>query len=330
MKEIIPGIHWIKMPIPLGDTAPAHVNIYLVRGTEGYLLIDSGWNTDDSLATLNQSLAEIGTDIKDISRILVTHVHPDHYGMAGRIRRLSGARLLMHDIERGFISPRYMDMEELLHQTDTLLTANGVPHEVMVRLRDATVGLGQYIDPAFPDASLHHGQVITTGLFTFTTLWTPGHSSGHICLYEPDRKILFSGDHILPTITPNISVNPQSIENPLGRYLQSLQEMRNLDVELTLPGHDVPFKGYRGRIDEILEHHEQRNLEILKALDNMSRTTYEIAREITWGDRSRWTDLPDFHKRMAVFETLAHLEMMAAEGRLDRFPRDSIMYYRKT
>jgi glyoxylase-like metal-dependent hydrolase (beta-lactamase superfamily II) len=330
MSEIIPGLYWFKMPISTPDVDLDHVNVYLARGDDGLLLIDSGWNTKDSMEAMEKGLAEIGADIRDIKRIIVTHVHPDHYGMAGRIKKLSGAQLLMHDIEKGFISSRYIDMDDLLQKTDTMLRANGVPDSLTGNMRDASINLKEFVDTTYPDATLHHGETISIGAFKFTVLWTPGHSSGHLCLYEPEKKVLISGDHILPTISPNVSINPQSIENPLGRYMQSLTEMKQLDVKYVLPGHDVPFPGLQKRIDEIMHHHEQRNREILAALDSSIKTTYQLAAEIPWGSRSRLSDLPDFHKRMAVFETLAHLEMMAAEGRLDRFPRDGVMNYCRT
>ena len=330
MTEVTPGIHWFKLPITMEQSNLAYVNVYLVQGNKGYLLVDSGWNTDESFAALKKGLAEIGADFKDISQILVTHVHPDHYGMAGRIKKLSGATIAMHHIEKEFIEPRYVSMEELLHQTDRMLVANGVPQDEMVSLRDATVGLEQYIVPTPPDKTLHDGETITTGMFTFRVVWTPGHSSGHICLYEPERKVLLSGDHILPKITPNIGVHPQSIENPLSRYLKSLQEVRKLDIELTLPGHDKPFTRLRPRIDEITRHHEHRNLEILEAIAFKPKTAYRIAQEITWGDNNGWQDLPPFHTRMAIFETLAHLEMMAADSRINKLPKGDIIYYGQT
>jgi glyoxylase-like metal-dependent hydrolase (beta-lactamase superfamily II) len=327
MPEITPGIHWIKMPISLEESTLSHINIYLIEGDKGYLLVDSGWNTDKSFATLHNYLLKIGAGFEDIKQIAVTHVHPDHYGMAGRIKKLSGATIAMHHLEKGFIEPRYISMEELLHQTDRLLIANGVPRDFADKLRDATLGLENYIVPTLPDITLHDGETIGTGKFTFRVIWTPGHSSGHICLYEPEAKILLSGDHILPKITPNISLNPQSIENPLGRYLKSLQEIRQLDIKLTLPGHDRPFTRLVPRIDEIIRHHGQRNAEILEVIEAGTRTAYQIAQKISWGDNNAWQDLPPFHKRMAVFETLAHLEMMAAENRIDKLPRRGIIYY---
>jgi len=321
MTEVIPGIHWIKSPISLEKSTLAHINTYLIRGDKGYLLVDAGWNTDASFATLHNYLVKNGLTFEDISQILVTHVHPDHYGMAGRIKQLSGATIAMHYIEKDFIKSRYVAMEELLHQTDRLLVANGVPEREMVAMRDATVGLENYIVPTPPDILLRDGNTVTTGEFTFRVIWTPGHSSGHICLYEPQKKVLVSGDHILRKITPNIGVHPQSIENPLGRYLKSLEELKQLDVELALPGHDRPFTQVVPRIDEIIRHHDYRNRQILDTIALAPRTAYQIAQKITWSDNSGWHDLPPFHQRMAIFETLAHLEM---PGRYHLLPADMI------
>lgn len=327
MIEVVPGVHWLKLPITMEGSRLSHVNVYLVRGREGYLLVDSGWNTPESFDELSRGLREIGASVKDITQIVCTHVHPDHYGMAGRIKQLSGASLLMHHIEAGFISSRYVTMQELLQETDEMLVANGVPHDEMVQLRDATVGLEKFIVPTPPDVVLHDGETISTGVFDFRAIWTPGHSSGHICLYEPERRLLFSGDHILPKITPNISVHPQSIENPLGRYLKSLKETRRLSVETTFPGHDEPFGAPMPRIDQLIRHHEQRSREVLGLVRNGGGTAFDVALEMKWGTWASWRDLPNFHKRMAIFETLAHLEMMATNRLLDRLGRDGVNYY---
>jgi glyoxylase-like metal-dependent hydrolase (beta-lactamase superfamily II) len=187
----------------------------------------------------------------------------------------------------------------------------------------------QYVVPTLPDVTLHGGETITTGMFSFRVLWTPGHSSGHICLYEPDKKILISGDHILPTITPNVSMHTQSMENPLGRYLDSLNDIKQLDIELVLPGHEKPFTQLRRRIDEIIQHHEQRNEEILETIKGEPRTASRIAEGITWEISGSWQDLPVFHQRIAIFETLAHLELMTLNGQISKIPRDGVIYYRQ-
>jgi glyoxylase-like metal-dependent hydrolase (beta-lactamase superfamily II) len=330
MIEVFPGIRWLKLPITMQDAGINHINTYLIEDNGGFLMVDSGWNTDESFSTLHNALIKSGHNFQSIKQILVTHIHPDHYGMAGRIRELSGATIVMHHIEKDFIEPRYVNMAPLLHQTDRMLVSNGVPEGETEELRDASLDVLNYVVPAQPDTVLHNGDMINSGIFKFQVIWTPGHSSGHICLYEPEKKVLIAGDHILPKITPNVSVNPQSIENPLGRYMQSLAEIKHLDIELTLPGHDEPFHHLNMRINEITHHHHLRNLEILEAIAFSPRSAYAIAKQIPWGNNGgKWADLPPFHQRMAVFETLAHLEMLAADSRIDKLPRKGIIQYRQ-
>ncbi len=330
MIEIFPGVHWLKLPIAMEQSDLEYINTYLIEDRKGFLLIDSGWNTDMAFSALHNALIKSGHDFQSIKHIVITHVHPDHYGMAGRIKELSGATLAMHHIEKEYIEPRYVNTAPLLHQTDRMMINNGVPENEMEELRDASLDVLNYVVPTQPDKILHDGDMINAGAFKFQVIWTPGHSSGHICLYEPHRKLLFAGDHILPKITPNISVNPQSIENPLGRYLQSLEEIKKLDVEMAFPGHDEPFHNLNMRINEITHHHHLRNLEILETIMLSPRSAYSIAKEITWGNNGGgWEDLPPFHKRMAIFETIAHLEMMAAESRVDKLPRKGVIQYKQ-
>lgn len=330
MTEITPGIHWLKIPIDMEDSTLSHVNSYIIRGNDGYVMVDTGWDTEISFTTLKEGMAEIGSDIKEISQVLVTHIHPDHYGMAGRIKQISGADIAMHEIEKGVIGYRYISMEEILQQTLEALAANGTPRDDMIKMGEATAGLEHFINPKYPDILFHGGETINVGAFNFRVIWSPGHSAGHICLYEPDRKILLSGDHILPTITPNVSVHPKLPGNPLGDYIGSLKEMRKLDVKLVLPGHDEPFDWFVSRVDELIRHHHERNREILATLESEPKTAYQIAQDVTWGSISSWKVLPAFHQRLAIFETLSHLEMMKAEGKIAKQTENGIIYYRKT
>src|SRR5271157_4045184 len=126
MIEIMPGIHWLKLPITMEDSDLDSINAYLIEGSKGCLLVDAGWNTDESFTTFHNALVKNGFAFNNIKQILVTHVHPDHYGMAGRIKELSGAELIMHHLEKDFIEPRYVNMEPLLYQTDRMLLTNGV------------------------------------------------------------------------------------------------------------------------------------------------------------------------------------------------------------
>ena len=333
MTEVIPGIHWLKLPITLAESTLAHVNAYLVQGDGDFFLVDVGWNTEESFNSLQKQLSEIGADIKDISRILITHVHPDHYGLAGELKQLSPAKISLHYMEKDLIESRYVNMDKLLQQMEQWLHVNGVPASELHRLQMASVGMVRFVSPAAPDIALKGGETISAGSFSFQVLWTPGHSPGHICLYEPTQKILISGDHILPAITPNIGLNPQSSKNPLGDYLNCLNEMKQLKVNLILPGHGAPFTGFQQRIDEITQNHNQRSSEILEAAKVRAKTAYQIAGEITWIVNMKpvsQQDLGAWEKSLTLVKTLAHLESLRFAGKVDKFLKDNVVYYQAT
>jgi len=328
MTEVVPGIY--QLPLPLPNIYLKHINTYLVQGNNEYLLIDTGWNMKEAFDSLKKQLDEIGIDFKDISQIVITHVHPDHYGLAGRLKQLSQAKLAMHLIERDFIDSRYINMDNLLQQMEQWLHINGVPTDELPKLQMASVGMRKFVAPALPDVILRGGETISIGSFSFKVLWTPGHSPGHICLYEPTQEILIAGDHILPTITPNIGLHPQSGSNPLGDYLNSLNIVKPLSVNLILPGHEHAFTGLQPRVDEISQHHEQRNAEILETIKAEAKTGYQVATEITWLPEiaeTSWQDLASEDKRIALLETLAHLESMRFSGKVDKVSKDSTIYY---
>jgi len=329
MDEVIPGIY--RLPLPLLSTQPEDINTYLIRGNDGYLMVDTGWNIKESFGSLKKQLAEIGVDLKEISQIVVTHTHPDHYGLAGRIKKLSGTKISLHYLEKAFIDSRYRNMDNLLFHVAKWLRANGVPDSALYDLQMASAGMAKYVVPSMPDTTLYDGDIISTGLFTFEVLWTPGHSPGHICLYEPNKKVILTGDHILTTITPNVGLHPESSVNPLGDYIDSLHKVEQLEVELTLPGHEQPFAGLKTRIEEILRHHREREWHTLLAMGNECKTAYQIASGIPWMVElggTDWEDMNPLNKRLAVLETIAHLEKMRTEGQVSKTIRDGIIYYK--
>jgi len=331
MKEVIPGIY--QLQLPMLNTSLGHVNAYLVQGSNGYLLIDTGWNTDESFDSLERQLAEIGISFEDVSQILITHIHPDHYGLAGKLKQLSRAKIALHYVEKDSIESRYISIDKLLQQIAQWLHINGVPAKELHELQTASVGVIKFVATTLPDVILRGGETISNGTFSFQVLWTPGHSPGHISLYEPSQKILISGDYILPTITPHIGLYPQSSINPLDDYLKSLNAIKQLEVNLILPGHEHPFINLQQRIDELIRHHEQRNSEILETIKVKPKTAYQIATEMTWmsdiGGAS-WQKLAPWDKRMAVMETLAHLESMRFGKKVDKFLEDSTICYHAT
>ena len=329
MIEVTQDIY--RMPLPLPTSNLGHINTYLVKGDNGYLLVDTGWNTKEAFDSLTKQMAEIGINSQEISQIVVTHTHPDHYGLAGKLKDFFGATLYFHHLEKDFIETRYVNMDELIQELGQWMHRNGVPPDRLAELQKASLPMLKFVTPTMPDITLYGGETITCGDFSFNVLPTPGHTAGHICLYEPDKKILFSGDHILPTITPHVGLHPQSSPNPLGDYLDSINSLKRLDVELVLPGHEQPFTGFQERIEGMILHHRMRNAEIMGALGHDSKTAFQLSTEITWlhdVNGVGWYKLADWDKRMAILETLAHLEAMRAKGELEKFNRNDIRYYR--
>jgi len=328
MKEVIPGIHQLQLPLPTGGLD--YVNIYLIQGDNGYLLVDTGWSTEEAFSSLKRQLAELGVGFEDISQILITHIHPDHYGLAGKLKQLSQAKIFLHYLEKNLIESRYVDMADLLKQIERWLSVHGVTADELPQIQTASLGMEKFVAPALPDTMLFGNETISTGVFSFRVIWTPGHSPGHVCLYEPVQRVMVSGDHILPTITPNIGLHPQSSGNPLGDYLNSINEIKELDVDLVLPGHENPFNDLPSRIEQLIEHHRQRNTEILLAVNGEAKTAYQISSQLTWmSDTSgaSWQKLNPWDKRLAILETIAHLESLRADGKVTRLHRDGTTYY---
>lgn len=333
MIEVIPGINLLQLPLPNRDLLMGYVNIYLIQGDNGCLLVDTGWDSEPAFDSLKRQLDEIGTHFEDISQIVVTHIHPDHCGLVGRLKQLSQVNIAMHHLERDLVEP-YSDMPKLMQRGMEWMQTNGVPVDefakVLTRMRAEHPEMMKFTPPVLPDTTFHGGEVISVGSFTFEVLWTPGHSPGHICLYEPIKKILIAGDHILPTITPVIELHPRSGDNPLGDYINALNTVKPLDVNLVLPGHENPFNGLQSRIEEITRHHKQRNSAILEIMGTEPKTAYQIANEILWMPERggvSWRDLAPGDRIMAVSETLAHLESMRFSGGVDKFHKDGIIYY---
>jgi len=325
--EIIAGIHQIKLP--LKDNPLGYVNTYLLRGTDGWTLIDAGWNDAESFEALNAQLADLGLTIGDISRIIVTHIHPDHFGMAGRIKEISGAELALHEIEKSFIDTSHEWGGSLVEKINQWLRINGVPEDHITRFHDASADAMNHVVAAIPDRGLRHGETVSTGVFDLEVIWTPGHSPGHVCLYERSHRILFTGDHVLPVTTPNISIHVESDWDPLGAYLKALGDIEDLEIRLNLPAHEDIFTDLPSRIRQLLTHHHARKVEIIETITSEARTAFDISSKLTWMEgQLQWETMLPIDKRIAVTEALAHLEALRGERRVEKFVDDNLTYYR--
>jgi glyoxylase-like metal-dependent hydrolase (beta-lactamase superfamily II) len=323
--EIASGIHRIKVPIP--DNPLGNLNCYLVEGQEGWVMIDTGWHTPETLDSLKNGLKGLGIVLSDIATIVITHIHPDHFGLAGRIKELSpGTKLVMHRFEADLIESRYIKFSDLHDEIGDFLLRHGVSQLKISDLDRSSMPTLEFVKVTYPDYTYYGGEIISTGKYDLEVIWTPGHSIGHICLYEPRNQLLFAGDHILPQITSAISLHVQSGDNPLGDYLNSLHKIENLPVKKILPAHEDIFTDLRGRISEIDKHHQDRNDEILMTISKKPLTAYEISPQIKW-NISSWDNLSPLHKRLAVMETVAHLEYLRWGGKVQRTIEKDVFEY---
>jgi len=325
--EIAQGIHLLKVPIP--DNPLENLNCYIIEGKNGWLMVDTGWFTDEAFSALGYGLSELELKFTDIATIIVTHIHPDHFGLAGKIKQVSPkTELLMHRFEFDMIDSRYIKFSNLQDAMTVILGHHGVPASGLPAMGSASMPALKYVMVTFPDRTLYGGETISTGIYDLEVIWTPGHAMGHICLYEPKNRLLFSGDHILPTITSNISYHVQSGDNPLGDYIGALHKLEHISVSRVLPAHEDVFTDLRSRINELIIHHDERKDEIRQAIADKPLNAYEISSYISWNtEGSTWEQLPPLHKRAAVTETIAHLECMRWEGGVKRITEgDSILY----
>ncbi len=325
-RYFFPGIYQIN--IPLTGFALKRINAYLIRGDRGWVMVDCGWNTPEAFAALQATLQKFTIGFKDIYQIIITHLHPDHYGMAGRLKELCGCTLAMHEIGANLIESRYVNVETLLGDVEKFLVQNGVPEKEAALLRNASMPALKFVVPAFPETVYRGGETISIGKFTFKVIWTPGHSPDHICLYEAAHKVLLAGDQVLPVITPNVSLHAQQRGDPLADFLQSLRDLNGLDVDLVLPGHDDVFSNIHTRIQELVEHHDRRNDEVLGICRDKPMTAYEMAPRISWvTSEASWRNLPPLDKRLAALETLAHVEFLYNLGKVQKTSQDGRTYY---
>jgi glyoxylase-like metal-dependent hydrolase (beta-lactamase superfamily II) len=342
--EILPGIYQLLTPFPQYTFEDAkamrrqleehprvtkglpYVLPYMVRSNGDTMLIDCGWNTDSAYEALEAGMKEHGSHPTEVRDLFITHVHPDHYGMAGRLKRLTDCQVLLHEKDSEVINARYLAPKGLTDDMSRFMVMNGVPPLDTPTMAQGSMGMIDKVAPVPADRELKGGETLHVGSFYFEVIWTPGHSPGHICLYEPNHKILFTGDHILPTITPNVSIHTQTHGSPLGDYMRSLEKLEHLDVKYVLPAHEFDTKDLPKRIREIEAHHEERLEEMLNCVDRGGSTAWEVAGRVKWAT-GMLADFEPFMQRAAVGETLAHLEYMFEQGQLSKVMRGPGLYW---
>lgn len=313
--RVAEGIHRIPLPLPM-DGLKA-INVYVIETDDGLTLIDGGWSIEVARDLLEKCLRDVGYGFGDIKRFLVTHVHRDHFTLATVLGHEYGA-----DVSLGLGEKPALDLlnDPDLNRNpfiDVLRTAGA--HELAELW---TAGDGEDPDMSmwlFPDTWLDGDHEIAVGARTIDAVHTPGHTPGHYVFAEKAAGLLFAGDHVLPTITPSIGFTVPPSPDPLGDFMASLTKVRALPDLLILPAHGPVAPSSHERVDELLAFHENRLDLSLAALADGPATGFTVAHQLGWTRHEKaYDELDEFSRGMAAMETKAHLELLAARGRVTR------------
>lgn len=300
-----------RIMVPLPGSPLKFLNSYVVRSAGRNLVIDTGLNRDECFAAMKAGLEELNID-PDQTDFFITHLHADHFGLVSRLIAASS---------RVYFNRPDAEIIEAWPGWDPMLAyaaENGFPEAELHRAIEQHPGF-KFSSEWVPALNiLQDGDIIEVGEYHFRCVHTPGHSLGHTCLYESDKKILVAGDHILIDITPNIQCWSE-LQNPLKSYLSSLDRVHDLDVELTLPGHRRLITDHRSRIAELKAHHAERCNEIVRIAKNGRLSAYEIAARMTWDIKCEsWEAFPLAQKWFATGEAISHLKYLKEERRIER------------
>lgn len=316
-----------RVPLPLPNDGLRAVNVYVLETGDGLALIDGGWSIPESLKALESALTALGHDLDEIRHVLVTHIHRDHYTQAVELRRRIGARVYLGIGERRGLELLNAQRSGEPRAALSVLRLNGAPD---LADRIARVDHGDFDAQQWepPDRWLR-AETVNLGEMQLRVIPTPGHTRGHVVFLDEARGDLFSGDHVLPHITPSIGFELADPGLPLADYLASLRLMAELADARLLPAHGPVAPSTHVRVGELLTHHENRLADTLAALGAESRDAYTVAGLLTWTRRgTAFADLDDFNQMLAVNETVAHLDVLVQRGAAESLVLDETRRYR--
>lgn len=323
LQEVSAGVFRVELEVPFGNGT---ANSYLISNGRSGIVIDAGAESEENRQTFMDSLKSVGLKPGDIKAVLVTHSHPDHWGLAEWLKQVCGAPVYASGEEARMLQAWRNGGSEHFSRIERFFEKHGMPPEkleVVGALRRRAMRLGT---PPRVDVVVGEGEVVEAsdapGL-RVVALLTPGHSLGHTCYWWPEKGVVFCGDHVLPDITPNVgaALGDESVD-ALGLYLCSLTRLERVGAELGLPGHGAPFRDIAGRIGEIRAHHKQRLANVAKAVSEGAGTLYQVVQVLFH------SEMTPIDYQLAFYEVYAHLEALVRDGILARREANGRIAYR--
>ena len=312
--EVAGGVWSVALPFPnpLGFAFS-----YCLRVPDGVVVVDMGWDSDECWEVFQHGLARAGASLGDLVGVVVTHIHPDHYGLAERVRAETSAWIGVHPAELPAIANTPADRDRHIGRMQEWLLECGAPASELDVLRADAADIRARISMVQPDHELLDGQEVPKTGGALVAVHTPGHTPGHLCFHDRDRNLIFTGDHILPRVTPNISKRPKSDPDPLADFVVSVERTREFSGALVLPGHEWAFDRLGHRLDELVSHHDERLDRMQSVVQEQGATTvWEVARAVGWS--RPFETLEGRARRSALGETYSHLHRLSVLGRVSR------------
>jgi glyoxylase-like metal-dependent hydrolase (beta-lactamase superfamily II) len=318
-----------RIPLPLPHDALRAVNVYAIESSDGIVLVDAGWALLGSEEALRDALSALHHDFTDLERLLVTHSHRDHFTQAIAIRREYGTPVAIGAGERLSLTAMIERPGDMMNERLERLVTCGA-NALVKRLRDAPAAAVATQEDLWelPDHWLVNRQEVVIGQRSLTCIETPGHTRGHVVFHDEANGLLFAGDHLLPHITPSIGFERVPSVSPLRDYLSSIRLIQVMPSTKLLPAHGPVAPSSHARAQEILSHHEARLEATKRALDRGASTPFDVASILTWTRRQIALEtMDDFSQQLAVFEAVAHLDVLVEAGQAALSIDGGVMHY---
>jgi glyoxylase-like metal-dependent hydrolase (beta-lactamase superfamily II) len=322
IEQIRPGLHRVVVPLP--GNPLKEINSYVLTSSDRNLIIDTGMRRPECQEVLEAGLDEIGIDLARTD-FIATHLHADHAGLVSTLLR-DGSRAFMGDLDARVMKLDFAHLSKTVPLSEYAVRSGFPAEEVRASLQNHP-GNKYSAQTVVSYLPLTGDETFEVGAYRLEVVATPGHTSGHIALYEAEKKLFFSGDHVLGDITPNIQAWSDD-QDPLATYLASLEKVSRLEVELCLPGHRSLIEDFGNRIAELVEHHRVRANEVISILAEDRKTAYQTASEMSWDIKARsFEDFPIMQRWFATGEAIAHIRYLERKGLIRRETVDGQILY---